>query len=67
MTIPVELNDDEEKRINWYMQLESKCMFFCRVRDGVYILDGIQGININETIFMEIFNEVVSVQNYALR
>lgn len=62
--LPIRITQDSKTRFTWYLKQGVKCVFFCKEIDGSYVLDGIEGIHMNDTYFMEEFNDTVQTYSY---
>lgn len=61
---PTRISSEEKERLQWYVNQDIQCVFFCQELEGAYLLDGIEGIQMNDIFFMEDFNTIVQTFSY---
>lgn len=62
--IPSGIPEEAVQRLDWYIQQGNPCVMFCKQLEGNYILDGIEGIYLNDTLFIDTFNDTVKAFSY---
>jgi hypothetical protein len=62
--LPTRMTVESIERLKWYINQNVKCVFFCNETEGAYVLDGIEGIHMNDSYFMEEFNNLVQTYTY---
>lgn len=64
IALPGNWNQHMDNRLDWYLKFGTNCIFFCRIENENYILDGIQGINLSYPYFVDEFDAVVTAYDY---